>query len=171
MRISRTLFIIIVCLGTAALLVACQTEPPARDLPLPAPTDNTASASPTSQEPFASPLATPAGGDQVPEALRGDLILFTSNRGGASAYYVMKPDGSAVTNIPFAGAPATVLGPTWVSQLDRFIFCGRTDDGQDIYLTDWAGTSYVNLSGLLWTAPRPIPISASSGPTAQAGGR
>ena len=141
---SRYLIILALCLVVS--LVACGTEPAPTELPRPVPT--------TAPEPFESPLepfssplpTTVQGGESAPEALKGDLILFISNRDGGSAYYVMKPDGSAVTEIPFAGAPAVVLGPNWVPALNRFIFSGRTDNGQDIYLTDWAGIAYTNLT-------------------------
>jgi Tol biopolymer transport system component len=96
---------------------------------------------PTATPPFESPLPVPTeplGG--------GDLILFTSDRDGAMAYFVMKPDGSSVQTLSFPDAPATVLGPTWIPILERFIFAGKNDGDEDIYLANWDRTEYENLT-------------------------
>ncbi len=95
-----------------------------------------------------SPLPVPTVAELSPKPLSsGDLILFNSDReGGTTSFYLMKPDGSAVQRLLFPNAPVNVLAPTWVPVLQQFVFVGKSDGGEDVYLTNWERTAYQNLT-------------------------
>jgi Tol biopolymer transport system component len=116
-----------------------------------------ATGQPTDSPLFSSPLP-PAteSPEPIPSLSDSELILFTSNRDGSTAHYVMRPDGSSPHRLTFPAARVVVLGPTWVPSLERFIFSGSDDAGQDIYLSNWEGTEFENLTNTPdWTETTP----------------
>lgn len=57
---------------------------------------------------------------------RGDLIVFDSNRDGATHIWVMKPDGSDVVRLTRTGNNSH---PSWSPDGDRIVFSSKREGG------------------------------------------